>query len=208
MNNHTIINTVRHAETDYNKDKRYAGTIDVPLSETGIRDTLEASKKIRGIKIDVVITSTLKRATETARLLVGENIPLVPNQLCNERNYGKMQGLTEDEVKLIKPKIKYINVGGINHSLNPPQGETFESLRKRAQEFYQFIFREYQGLNILVVSHEVFLQQFHGLIRGKSWVESLAIDVPNLELTSFRLKGSRPLSENSIKLSDRKQISW
>jgi len=99
-------------------------------------------------------------------------------------------------------------LGGVNHSFNPPQGETFEELRQRARQFYRFVFRGYQGLNVLVVSHGVFLQQFHGLIRGKSWIESLASYPPNLELTSFRLKASRLLGESSIKLSDRKEISW
>lgn len=210
MGDYTIINTIRHGETDYNRDKRYAGTINVPLNEAGVRDTLEASKKLKSIdtKFDVVITSTLKRAIETGRLLLGENTQLVKCQLCNERNYGRMQGLTEDEVKLIKPKIKYINVNGDSHSLNPPQGETFEELRERAGQFYRSIFREYQGLNILIVSHGVFLQQFHGLIRHKSWIESLATYPSNLELRSFRFKGSRLLSESSIKLPDRKQMSW
>jgi len=208
MNNHTIINTVRHGESDYNRDKKYAGTIDVPLNKAGIRDTLEASKKLIGMKFDLVIVSTLKRAIETAQLLLNVNIPVLQCQLCNERNYGKMQGLTVDDVKLLKPKIEYIEVGDDYHSLNPPQGETFEELRERAQQFYRMIFREYQGLKILVVSHGVFLRQFHGLIKGKSLFESLAIYVHNLELTSFHFKGSRLHSVKRIKLLNRKQIRW
>ena len=210
MNNWVIISTLRHAETDYNREKRYAGTIDVPLNKIGILDTLEASKKLKSIdaKFDVIVSSTLKRATETARLLSSANGQFVKCELCNERDYGKMQGLTEDGVKLIKPKIKYINVGGVNHSLNPPQGETFEELRERARQFYGFIFGEYQGLNILIVSHGVFLQQFHGLIRGKTWIESLASYPSNLELTSFRLKASRLLDESTIKLLDGKECNW
>lgn len=204
------MSTVRHAETDYNREKRYAGTTDVALNKIGILDTLEASKKLESIdvKFEVTISSTLKRATETARFLSNGNMPIVLCELCNERDYGKMQGLTEDEVKSIEPKIKYIEVGGVDHSLNPPQGETFKELRERARQFYGFIFREYQGSSILIVSHGVFLQQFHGLIRGKTWIESLASYPSNLELTSFYFKGSRLLDESTIKLLGRKQISW
>jgi broad specificity phosphatase PhoE len=43
MNKFTIINTVRYGETDYNRNKRYAGTIDVSLNEVGIRDTVVAN---------------------------------------------------------------------------------------------------------------------------------------------------------------------
>ena len=208
MDNYTTITTIRHAETSYNRDKRYAGTIDVPLTKAGMQDALEASKKMQGMDFDVVITSTLKRAIETSRILVDENIPLVQNQLCNERDYGKMQGLTADEVKSIKLKIMYINVGGIDHSVNPHGGEPFESLRTRAEKFHRFVFKNYRGSNILIVSHGVFLQQFHGLIRGKSCIESLGIEVPNLELTAFRFRRSRLISESSMRLSDREHISW
>lgn len=206
-----MISTVRHAETDYNRERRYAGTIDVPLHSTGICRTLEASKKLKSldIKFDVIISSTLKRTVETAQLLSNAHTQFIKCELCNERYYGKIQGLTEYQVKSIKPKIKYINVGGTNHSLNPPGGgETFEQLRERARQFYRFIRRECQGLNILIVSHGVFLQQFHGVIRGKSWIESLTSYPSNLELTCFRFIGSRLLSEKSIYLCDGTQSSW
>ncbi len=208
MHTFTTINTIRHAETEYNREKRYAGTIDISLSELGKRDALEASKELRGIKFDVVITSTLKRTIETAQLLVDGNIPLIQNKLCNERNYGMMQGLTENEVKLIKPKILYINVGDDYHSVNPAKGESFELLRERVKKFHRFIFRNYMESNVLVVSHGVFLQQFHGLIRGKCLIESLAIEVPNLVLTSFRFKGFRKIEEMSTGLIDREQMNW
>ena len=208
MDANTIINTVRHGETAYNREKRYAGTIDVPLNENGISSTLDGSKKLRGIKFDIVITSTLKRSIQTARLLVGDDISLVKNHLCNERNYGKMQGLTEEEVELIKPKILYVNVGSVDHSVNPPEGEPFELLRERAVKFKSFIFENYEGSNILVVSHGIFLQQFHGLIQGKSCIESLRIVVPNLEMMSFHFKGPLLIREKSANLTDKEQSSW
>lgn len=208
MINYTTIYTVRHGETPYNKQKRYAGTIDVSLNEVGIEDCRKASRKIKGIKIDVVVTSTSKRAIETAKILLDEKVPFVKSSLCIERNYGKMQGLTADEVKSIKPPIMYIEVGGVNHSVNPPGGEPFELLRERAKKFHRFIFKNYKGSSILVISHGVFLQQFHGLIRGKSCIESLANEVPNLVLIRFRFNGYRLIEECSSNLSDRKQDSW
>lgn len=210
MNNYTIINTIRHAQTDYNVEKRYAGTIDVSLNDTGIRDTINASRKLDHKKFDLVITSPLKRTIQTAQLLLdGQNNQIIQNPLCIERNFGKMQGLTVDEIKFIKPKIEYVKVGGIDHSLNPPEGEILGSLRKRAQEFYHFIFREYHGLDILVVSHEVFLQQFHGLILDKNCKESLAIKVPKLELSRYCFKGNQLLKETKFELNtDRCEFFW
>jgi broad specificity phosphatase PhoE len=208
MNRFTIINTIRHGETNFNVEKRYAGTIDVPLSENGRKDTLEASRNLKGMSFDAVITSSLKRSIETAQLLMDGDVSLVRCELCNERNYGRMQGLTSTEVEFIKPKIKYIKVEGDYHSLNPPMGESFRELRARAKKFREYIFNNYRGLNVLVISHGTFLQQFHGLIQGKSWIESLGICIKNLEFTSFRYKGNRLLEMERMILAGRKQKSW
>jgi len=55
----TIIHTVRHGHTSYNAEKRYAGTIDIPLSEKGVKDCQEASQKLAGYPFDVVVTSAM-----------------------------------------------------------------------------------------------------------------------------------------------------
>ena len=68
---------IRHAHTSYNAEKRYAGTIDVPLSETGSRDAHEAAAKLAGVTFTVVVSSTLKRSNETARIIVDNTVPHV-----------------------------------------------------------------------------------------------------------------------------------
>ncbi len=207
--NSTFICTIRHGETDYNRQKRYAGTLDIPLNRSGIEDAQKARERIRalGLKFDLVISSGLKRSIESAEILSG-GLPVVRNVLCNERDYGKMQGLTMDEVKELKPEIQYVWVGGDKHSLNPPQGESFESVRARAEQFWEFLMREYANRSLLVVSHGVFLQQFHGLLLGKNWTDSLGITVPNLELGSFHLQGRRLADHETVNLTDRQQNSW
>ncbi len=205
---HTTIHTIRHGETAYNAARRYAGTIDVPLNDRGIRDAITASVRLRDMRFDAVVTSALSRSVQTARYLCGEGIRTVASALCNERNYGKMQGLTEGEVKCLRPKIEYIHVGDDDHSLNPPGGESFEELRRRSQLFFRFIMEHFRGASIIVVSHGTFLQQFHGLIRGRDWVESLAAGVLNLELNTFIIAGDRLLNETSTCLVEREQINW
>lgn len=208
MDKNTTIHILRHAQTDFNVQKRYAGTIDVSLNQSGIRDCKYASKILIGMHFDLVITSTLKRTIETARFLLGGNFRSIQSEYCNERNYGEMQGLTEDEVEYLEPKIKYIKVGGNYHSLNPPGGESFESVQARAEKLLDLILREHAGLNLLVVSHGVFLQQFCGLLRGKNWIWALGHAIPNLLMTAFYLSGRRLVRESNIFLSERDQSNW
>ena len=91
MNKITRILTIRHGQTVYNLEKRYAGSIDIPLNEKGIEDAENAAFILKDYELDIVITSKLKRAIQTAeRLIDGRNIHIIQNKLCNERNYGKM----------------------------------------------------------------------------------------------------------------------
>ncbi len=202
------IHTLRHGQTDFNVQKRYAGTIDVPLNQSGKESCLEASKAFSGQRYDVVITSALKRTIETAQLLLGEGISLVQSELCNERNYGRMQGLTSEEVEFLEPPILYIKAGGDFHSLNPPGGESFEELRRRAERFRLALFNGYAGANVMVVSHGVFLQQFHGLLRGQNWNHALARSVPNLVVSSFCMRGETLERETSTFLLGYDQSGW
>ena len=200
MNTTTVIHTVRHGYTVYNAEKRYAGSIDIPLSEKGVTDCKLALSRLSEYHFDIVITSKMKRAIETARILVDKDIKIVQSGLCNERNFGIMEGHTWDEVLKFDPPILMIDVGNDLHTVNPKGGEPFEDVWSRANKFKRFLLNRYQGKNILVVSHGVFLQMFHGLLRGLSCIESLAFFPSNLELASFFICDDRLMDEKVVKL--------
>ena len=209
MNKTTRILTIRHGQTVYNLEKRYAGSIDIPLNEKGIEDAENAAFILKDYELDIVITSKLKRAIQTAeRLIDGRNIHIIQNKLCNERNYGKMQGLNYLEVEEIKPRIKYFKLNNDFHSLNPPDGETFPALRRRAKLFSQFIFQNYIGSSILVVSSSAFMQQLHGIFRGTECMESLRNDIHNLECTTFTFNGRKLIEEMTVSLQRKNSASY
>ena len=209
MNRITRISTVRHGQTDFNLAKRYAGSIDVPLNEKGIHDSGKAAARLKDHDFDVVISSKLRRAIQTAELLIaGRDIQIIRNELCNERNYGRMEGLDYNEVEEIKPYVLYLKLNNDFHSLNPPAGETFPALRRRAKTFSKFIFNNYYGQRILVISSSAFMQQLHGIFRGTDWRESLRDEVNNLSCTTFTFEGVRLIEENTIKLLETKGVNW
>jgi len=204
----TTISTMRHAHTQYNAEKRYAGTIDIPLSPVGIQDARKAAAKLAGVAFDVVITSGQKRAYQTAEILVGKRAPIVRNELCNERRFGIMEGLTWDDIQTLDPPILMIWVGAALHTVNPRNGEPFEEVWERAKKFRRFLFEKYAGSDVLVVSHGVFLQMFHGVLRGLNCIESLASYPANLERARFRFAGRRLADEEVVGLSDAVLFKW
>lgn len=209
MNKITRISTIRHGQTVFNLEKRYAGSIDIPLNERGIKDATHAAARLKDFEFDIVITSKLKRAIRTAELLIaGRNIQIIHNKLCNERNYGKMQGLNYNEVEELKPRILYLKINNDFHSLNPPSGETFPALRRRAKAFYEFLLQNFNGSRILVISSSAFMQQLHGIFRGTDWTESLRNEIHNLDFITFTFNGSKLIEEVAIKLVEENGIDW
>lgn len=208
MSVRTSISTLRHAHTQYNAERRYAGSIDITLSESGVRDAQQAAQKLAGMKFDMVITSGLKRAIQTAEILVGTSAPIIQNELCNERNFGIMEGLTWEDIQTLQPPVLMINVGNDLHTVNPKGGEPFEDVWERARKFRQLLFQAYAGANILVVSHGVFLQMFHGLLRGLNCIESLGAYPSNLELAKFLFDGQQLVEEKVTRLLGSEPLKW
>jgi broad specificity phosphatase PhoE len=208
MTIHTTISTLRHAHTQYNAEKRYAGSIDVPLSEIGIEDACQAAAMLAGIKFDMVITSTLKRAIQTAQILIGDSAPIIQNELCNERNFGIMEGLTWNDIQTLQPPVLMINVGNDLHTVNPRGGEPFEDVWERAKKFRRYIFESYAGKTLLVISHGVFLQMFHGVLRGSNCIESLGSYPANLELAKFQFVDETLAEEKVMRLLGSEPPTW
>lgn len=187
----TVITTLRHGETEWGPQKRYAGSIDIPLSDRGRDGCRAVAAALRTRAFDVAITSPLLRAIETAELVVDHGSPTLQEPLCRERGFGAMEGLTWDEVRALEPPLLFIEVGGDLHSVNPPDGEPLEDVWQRARRFRNLLLRRHRGRRILVVSHGVFLQMFHGVLRGSTCIESLAAYPANLELATFTFAGDR-----------------
>lgn len=185
---HTLLSTVRHGLTELNRDRRVGGHYDAPLIEEGRRQAREAKGTFDGTPFDVVISSPLSRALETAEIITGVGREeIVVDEGCTERSFGEMEGLKRAQVRERLPQVRYVRIGHVDYSLNPPGGETFERLHERARDFLRRTLETHGGKKVLLFAHENFLQQLHGAIRGLGPMESLEHAILNCELNRFCL---------------------
>jgi alpha-ribazole phosphatase/probable phosphoglycerate mutase len=187
-----LLYTLRHGLTELNRSKRTGGRLDVPLLDVGRQQAEEARANFAGIRLDVVIASSLRRAIETAEIVTGwPRERILIDDLAIERSFGEMEGLTQEEIRERFPWVIYVPIGHVRYSLNPPGGESFDALRERARAFLSKILRGHLGgdhlQRILVSSHQNFLQQVHGELRGLDPYAALRDDILNLELNQFHL---------------------
>jgi broad specificity phosphatase PhoE len=193
----TLISTLRHGLTELNRDKRVGGHTDVPLLEVGRQQAEAARAAFAGTPFDLVISSPLQRAIQTAVIVMGvaaEDLIIEP--LCIERFFGEMEGLTRPQVEARFPQVVYLQIGHVGNSLNPPGGESYEALRRRAEQFLDEVLSKHSGRRIVISSHQAFMQQLHGLLWGRDPFDSLRVDLLNLELNQFHLDPQRNLIQH------------
>ncbi len=95
---------LRHGQSTWNKENRFTGWTDVPLTKQGIGEAEESGKilKENGFTFDVIFTSVLKRATHTTDVVLKEmglnNAKVEKSWRLNERHYGALQGLNKAEM--------------------------------------------------------------------------------------------------------------
>lgn len=102
MSEYTLV-LLRHGESTWNKENKFTGWTDVPLSEKGIAEAVASGKLMadEGYAFDVVHTSLQRRAIQTANLALDEMglswLPVRRHWRLNERHYGALQGLNKKE---------------------------------------------------------------------------------------------------------------
>jgi 2,3-bisphosphoglycerate-dependent phosphoglycerate mutase len=101
---------LRHGQSTWNRDNRFIGWTDTPLTDDGVLEARVAGQMLykSGILFDEVHTSLLRRCIRTANLVLmemgQEYIPVHKNWRLNERNYGSLVGKNKKEVVKIHGK--------------------------------------------------------------------------------------------------------
>ncbi len=138
----TLICLVRHGQTDWNAEGKLQGRTDIELNQNGIFQAQQCRNALSDMDWDLIITSPLKRAKETAEIINVElNIPLIEMEHFIERYYGDAEGMTEAERMAAFPNKNYSN-----------QEERI-ALTKRVVNGIEKINELYKGKKIVVVAH-------------------------------------------------------
>jgi 2,3-bisphosphoglycerate-dependent phosphoglycerate mutase len=119
---------LRHGQSTWNLENLFTGWHDVPLSEKGVVEAIDAGRLIKeaGLTPEVVHTSLLVRAIETANLTLDELeltwIPVRRSWRLNERHYGALQGLNKSQTSARYGEAQ-VKVWRRSYDVRPPELE-------------------------------------------------------------------------------------
>lgn len=141
----THINLIRHGETDWNLHRKYQGTSDIPLNDTGREQARLLGESMRGEQWDVIYSSPSIRAFDTAKAVadaLGYPVDDIrTDKRFMERGYGDAEGLTAAEREAKWPKGNW------------PGLEQWEHAAERVTVAAREAVAANRGKRILIVCH-------------------------------------------------------
>ncbi len=132
--------------------KRYAGTSDVPLTETGVSQAAAAAKRLASAGLTAIVSSPLQRAVRTAEeVAAATGVPVVTDEGFRETDFGAWEGLTFAEVRERWPAEMANWLA--DPAVAPPDGESFAEVNARVTEALHRVLTGQERQNVLIVSH-------------------------------------------------------
>ena len=130
----TRIYLTRHGETEWNRQRRFQGNKNSELTEKGILDAELLSSRVKGIDLDCIISSPLKRAYQTAKIVRGtKEVDIIKCDGFKEINLGDFEGMKWDEIEdLSGDTLKKITEDPFN--IRYPNGENLMEFYNRVEK--------------------------------------------------------------------------
>ncbi len=144
----------RHGETAYNVENLICGISDIPLNKQGEKQAAKLAEKMKDIPIDVIFSSPLLRAKQTAMIIAEKKkIDIIEDQRLHEIDFGIFEGMPGKTAEFKKVKK--------NHAVRYPQGEKLFEVVQRVYNFLDEISENHKNQNVLVVCHGGIVRVIH-----------------------------------------------
>ncbi|SNR66749.1 bifunctional RNase H/acid phosphatase [Blastococcus mobilis] len=177
----TVTHLLRHGQTEHTPERRFSGRNDLPLSRTGRAEAAAAGVRAKGLGIEVVVASPLRRTRETAELVAGAlDLPVTFDEDLVELDFGDLEGLTFDEGRAKHPLAARRFLDDV--TVAAPGGESVADVSARVARARRRMLSQHEGRTVLVVSHvtPIKLLLAAGLGVGDEVVHRMFLDAASL----------------------------
>ena len=160
---------VPHAATTDNETGIASGWNDPPLSPKGELAAERLRDAFRGIRVDLVCCSDLKRAVDTAGIAFCEGTPVRADRRLRETDYGDLNGAPRKEVDAVRKQ----------HLEQPfPAGESIARSVARVRECLEELRQRHGAMTLVIVGHRATRYALETFDGSKSLADCLAAPAP------------------------------
>lgn len=177
----------RHGQTDWNVERRMQGRsgANIPLNNIGIEQAKALRDKTKRLNLDICYVSPLRRATETARIVVGDKCEIIYDDRLAQRSFGNYDGrIVQDWVKTTG-----IDIGSLQLNTGAGNIEPVKDVLERTKKFLDSLKERHAEMEkILVITHGQIVRALHYNIMGYTddinWWE---VEYGNAEVREYEL---------------------
>lgn len=186
---HSKVTLVRHGTTHLNESGKIRGWHDIPLAPKGIEEAFQLAETLRDSGIEMIITSDLIRAQQTAEAIsdvTGAPI-ILATDILRPWHVGEVTG--KDVLETL-PTLKEHAVYKPNTPL--PGGESFKSFQERFLRGFQRLYAQYADKHFAIITHH------RGDRVMAAWEAMHFSDTLNIDFDIFLQKGINPATAREI----------
>ncbi len=179
---------VRHGRTAWNADGRFQGQTDVPLDDIGRAQARSLAAAMASDVFDLALSSDLVRASETARIVLGErSVPLDLDPRLREMRFGAWEGLTWTQIVANDPKLGEHD-GKTPKFYTPDGGESFDDVCARVADALDTLdARAGDDARVLIATHAGVLHAMLRVALGESEATALGVRFAPATVTRLRV---------------------
>ncbi len=189
----TTLFLIRHGETEWNRNGRWQGHADIPLSDEGRDQAKRLAQRLvaEGQQFDQIYASDLGRAFETASIIAGAfGLPVHPLIELREIHIGTWSGLTSTEIRTRFPD-EWALFEAKRDFPRGTHGETMADFRGRAARVVVDLVRKHPGERLLIVTHGGVVRAMLHYVSSFTG-ESHEIHIENTSITELHFQDGRP----------------
>lgn len=196
----TTLYLIRHGQTQWNLEGKYTGQSDIPLNDTGREQARAAAEEARLAPPDVIISSDLIRAIETAEIVAagcGYSGVIRQDRRLREINQGVWEGMHFDEIKR-KFAVEFAAREANPLDVAAPEGETVGQVQERVVGAVQEICARHPDQTVALVAHGLALAIVRAWLTDHPINDVWSLIPPNAQIIKVQVTQS---SEDGVRLS-------
>ena len=179
---------IRHGETDWNRELRFQGHVDVGLNEVGMEQARRIARRLAAEPVHRLFASDLLRAQQTAAPLgAGLRLPTVTDAALREQNFGRVDGMRVDDIKLQYPQ-DWEGWLRFEEDFCMPAGETTRQFHARIMGAVNRLVAAHPGETMAIVTHGGVLDMIYRTARSLGLNGPRQSDIPNAGFNRVRVR--------------------
>ncbi len=187
-----VVYVFRHGETTYNRDNKFTGLKDPPLTPKGIKQAKTVARKLKKARFNIAIYTHLKRSKQTLSEVLKfhpECTKVIEDDRMIERDYGTLNGMShEDFVK--KAGEKEYNLIHRGYSVRPPKGESFADVESRVNSFIKHLKKlmKKEQTNVAISAHGNSMRLFRKILEHASKEKACSWTIPYDHVYKYKIR--------------------